>query len=364
MAGPPDRAAGREPGWHRPGLLLGFVLLSAVLAAALEALRLPAGLLIGPMLVAMLFAARGRPVAIPRPLAQAGQAVVGVLIATAFTPALVHTVAARPLLFAATTLATLSASTTIGLLLTRRQVLPGTAAIWGSMPGAATAMSLLAREHGADPALVAAMSFGRVAAVAGLASVLAALLGGHGGAARPSAEWFPPLDLLGIAETIAIASAGSLLGRRLLPAGALLGPLLLGAALSLAGVAHFALPGWLLAPAYALVGWGIGRGFTRATLDAARGALPRLLLATGTLIGFCAALSPVVAWAGHVDPLSAYLATSPGGADSVAIIASETKVDLPFVMAMQLLRFATVLAAGPAIARWAARRSGVHETQS
>ena len=41
----------------------------------------------------------------------------------------------------------------------------------------------------------------------------------------------------------------------------------------------------------------------------------------------------------HVDALTAYLATSPGGADSVAIIAASTKVDMPFIMAMQMARF-------------------------
>lgn len=349
------------PPRRRLGSILGCVLLSIVLAALLEAARLPAGLLLGPMIAAILFAARDRPMPVPPLVGGAGQAIVGVLIATAFTRDLVRTVADRPLLFLATTVATLGASTAIGLFLTKRQVLPGTVAVWGSMPGAATAMTLLAREHGADPALVAVMSFGRVVLVAALASVLAALFGGSGGA---GACWFPPLEFPGLAATVIAAAVGGAIGRRLLPAGALLGPMLLGAGLSLAFGVRFALPGWLLAPAYAVVGWGIGRGFTRETLAAARIALPRLLLATGALILFCAALAPVVAWWGQVDLLSAYLATSPGGMDSVAIIASETRVALPFVMAMQALRFAAVLALGPPIARWAAYRSGrMHPVQ-
>ena len=72
--------------------------------------------------------------------------------------------------------------------------------------------------------------------------------------------WFPPLELPGLAATVIAAAVGGAIGRRLLPAGALLGPMLLGAGLSLAFGVRFALPGWLLAPAYAVVGWGIGRG--------------------------------------------------------------------------------------------------------
>ena len=49
------------------------------------------------------------------------------------------------------------------------------------------------------------------------------------------------------------------------------------------------------------------------------------------------------------DPLTAYLATSPGGADSVAIIAASSNVDVPFVMAMQMARFILVLLVVPVL---------------
>jgi uncharacterized protein len=57
-----------------------------------------------------------------------------------------------------------------------------------------------------------------------------------------------------------------------------------------------------------------------------------------------------------IDPLTAYLATSPGGADSVAIIAASSRVDLSFVMALQTIRFVFLLLAGPAISRYVAGR--------
>ena len=65
----------------------------------------------------------------------------------------------------------------------------------------------------------------------------------------------------------------------------------------------------------------------------------------------------ILVFAEGIDPLTAYLATSPGGADSVAIIASSSKVDQPFVMAMQIARFVVVLLTGPSLARFIARRS-------
>jgi uncharacterized membrane protein AbrB (regulator of aidB expression) len=49
---------------------------------------------------------------------------------------------------------------------------------------------------------------------------------------------------------------------------------------------------------------------------------------------------------------------SPGGADSVAIIAASSNVDLPFVMARQTARFILVLLVGPTLARTVAKWTG------
>jgi uncharacterized membrane protein AbrB (regulator of aidB expression) len=57
-----------------------------------------------------------------------------------------------------------------------------------------------------------------------------------------------------------------------------------------------------------------------------------------------------------VDPLTAYLATSPGGLDAVSIIATDSDVDVPFVLSMQFMRIMVVLAIGPWLARFLAGR--------
>jgi uncharacterized membrane protein AbrB (regulator of aidB expression) len=57
------------------------------------------------------------------------------------------------------------------------------------------------------------------------------------------------------------------------------------------------------------------------------------------------------------DPLTAYLATSPGGLDTVAIIASSSNVDVSFIMAMQTTRLVVVLLLGPPLARYLADRA-------
>lgn len=342
------------------GLLVG----SCLLAAGLEAVGLPAGLLLGPMIAAILFAARGGKLGLPPTLSMAAQAAIGLLIAPSLSPTVLADAAREPAVFIGGTLATLAAGIAIGWLLTRWQLLPGAVAIWGSMPGAATAMVLIARDEGADWQLVAVMSYLRVIFVAALASCLAMIVSGHGGGHAPGGAWFPPPDLLGLAETAAIGLVGAWGGKRVgLPAAAMLGPMILGAVLEGSGLAHPQLPGWLLAPSYLLVGWRIGLGFTPDIVATARRAAPRLLVSTGALVLFCAGCSLILARLTGKDMMTSYLAMSPGGADSVAIIASSTHVDVPFVMSMQIARFVAVLLVGPGLARALARRVAGQRTE-
>jgi len=76
-----------------------------------------------------------------------------------------------------------------------------------------------------------------------------------------------------------------------------------------------------------------------------------VFLSIVVLIAVCASFGGLLVVFAGIDPLTAYLATSPGGADSIAIIAASTKTDMPFIMAMQVARFLLVLVAGPRLAR-------------
>jgi membrane AbrB-like protein len=194
--------------------------------------------------------------------------------------------------------------------------------------------------------------------VALVASVVARLWVAPGGV-RAAMDWFPAVAAGPLWETIALAVIGAIAGAKSkIPAGPLLIPLFAGIALSCTHLITIALPPWLMAGCYALVGWSIGLRFTREIVLYAARVFPTIVASTLTLIALCGGL----AWLLHVivgtDPLTAYLATSPGGADSVAIIAASSHVDLPFVMAMQMARFILVLLVGPTLARVVARWAG------
>ena len=337
--------------WRRAARWGALLLLSALLVVLLEALRLPAALLLGPMVAAIVLAVSGGGMALPRPAFYLAQGVVGTMIAGVLPAAIFHKIAEDAPIFLAGTASTVAAASLLGWLLARSGALPGTTAIWGSSPGAATAMTVMSEAYGADIRLVAVMQYLRVVCCA-LAATLVALFLGTRTFGEQHVDWFPAQPWGAVAGTLAIAAAGAWLGVRLrIPGGAILVPLGAGMAAQLTGLMPVTLPPAVLAASYAVIGWAIGTRFDRAVLGHAARLLPRLLVSIVALIATSAGCGLLLVHLAGIDPLTALLATSPGGADSIAIIATATKADIPFVMAMQVARFLLVVVAGPALAR-------------
>jgi membrane AbrB-like protein len=338
----------RLPGWAQWPLLLA---LAALLALGFRAVGMPASGLLGPMAASILFSLAGGTVRLPRLLYVAAQSMVGCMIATVVTPGILHTfVEDWPLILVAV-LSTLGASSLTGWLMSRMGVLPGTTAIWGTAPGGASAMVVMAEEFGADARIVALMQYLRVVCVAGAAALVAHFMTA---ALPPPAPvpWFPPIQPLAFATALVLAGGGAWLARRFrVPAGPVLVPMVIGATLHSAGLIEIQLPPWLLALVYGAIGCSIGLGFTRQVLARAAAALPVILLSIVVLIALCGLMSlGLVALLG-VDPLTAYLAMSPGGIDSVAVIGAAGQADMSFVMALQTMRLLAVILLGPPLAR-------------
>jgi membrane AbrB-like protein len=345
----------------KPATLKWAALLATSLAfiVPLELIRLPAALLLGAMAAAILAAVFEGKLAVPRWPYVLAQGLIGCLMARSIGPAILLTMLHQWPLFLAGVCAVLVFSTSLGALLARWKVLPGTTAVWGSSPGAATVMVLTSEAFGADPRLVAFMQFLRVMLVALLASIVARLWGAPDGAARAAVDWFPAVAAGPLWQTLALAVIGALVGARSrIAGGPLLIPLIAGVVLSGTNLVHITLPPWLMAGCYVVVGWSIGFRFTREILVYAARVFPTIAAFTITLIVLCGGLAWVLHLTAGTDPLTAYLATSPGGADSVAIIAASSKVDLPFVVAMQTARFLLVMLVGPGLARMVARWTG------
>ncbi len=141
-----------------------------------------------------------------------------------------------------------------------------------------------------------------------------------------------------------IAAAGWLTGMYTrVPAGAFLVPTLLYFILSACGVSLGGWPWIFLAMAYGIMGLQIGGRFHPETIGLIRRVIlpvigTTLLLLLGSLV-----LAFLVARMMHLDFVSAYLAATPGGLDSVAAVATDLHVDTTVVVSMHLVRLLCVL---------------------
>ncbi|MGF6174188.1 membrane AbrB-like protein [Ensifer sp. 4252] len=334
-----------------------LTLVSVVFTVVLELIGIPAGLLMGPMLAAVLFGMNGCTIRLPKQLFFCVQFILAMMIAGAMTPGMLGTFSGNWPLFLGVILSVIAVSTLCGWVITRMRILPGTTAIWGSSAGAASTMLLMADAYGADARLVAFMQYLRVIFVASTATMVAHLWV-TGTEAETAIVWFEPVSALPFLATLAVGLGAAFAGRMLrVPAGAFLMPFLVGAVLNVSGVMTTELPQWLLALCYALLGWNIGLGFTRSILAHARRALVPTVISIVVLISFSGLLALLLIKVADIDPLTAYLATSPGGLDSIAVIAASSNVDLSFVMALQSARLMIITMIGPALARFVADRA-------
>ena len=330
---------------------------SALAGLIAQLAGLPAGWLVGPMLVALAVALlwEGHPT-MPRWGRIASLAVVGGVLASAFRPSVVPLISRHWLPVAFVVCGTLLLSLGAGLLLSVLVRLDRKTAALGTLPGAASGMLAMSDPLGADPRLVALMQYTRVVVVV----VSATLVGRFGlvpGTESPPTSGLPAGSIVGdlfvqnplttYALTALVAALGAWAGTRFrLPAGALLGPLVLGIALQELGVMHLSWPQGVPQAAYLVLGLWVGLLFDGDSVKRAGRLLPVVLVSAVGLVVACAALGWALSALTGIDGITAYLATTPGGIDSVAIVALGSGADAPFVLAVQMLRLLAVILAG------------------
>ncbi len=307
----------------------------------------------GPMIAGIVMERLSLGPKLPKVLFGFSQASIGCLIARAMTPSIMANLTSHWTEFIIITAATVGISCILGWQVSRSKLMPGSTAVWGLLPGAASAMMILAEEFGADARLVAFMQYLRVVIVGLTASLITRFWVQGSALSSASQDWFAPFEMPGFIASVSIILLGTALGPSIkLPASTLVIPMLIGCLLQMFGIIQLELPLWFMASGYCFLGWYIGLRFTKETLKHAFQILPLTLglIAIMVVFGMLLAWS-LVSFAG-VDPLSAYLATSPGGMDAVAIIASSVNVNMPLIMSMQMARFLMVLVVGPPISKF------------
>ena len=329
-----------------------LILFAGALGHLLKWLQIPAAMFLGPMLVAIGFGVAGATIRMPKPLFQLGQGAVGVLIAHAMSASVLLTALASWHIMLLATVLTVLLSAAMGLLLIRFAGIPSNTAAWGTSPGAASAMVAMSEDYGADSRVVATMQYVRVVCVVMVGALVSRFIAVPEDSLHlHSGELIQhPLDWIDVAASLAVIGVGVWLGARI-PAGALLIPLLLGGALQLSGLVQIDIPGWLLTLGYGAIGCYVGLRFDRPTVLYVWRRLPMMIMTSLLLILMCALSAWFIAALMGKDYLSVYLATSPGGLDTMAMIAIDTHADVGFVIAMQTLRLFGVILTGSFLAR-------------
>jgi len=322
--------------------------LSALFTALLVALGVPAGFLVGPMFAGILVALRGHALALPKRGMAVCQALIGLMISRSLTRETLSLWWDHAWLFAAGTFVVIGLSALLGWSLARTRVMPASAALWGAAPGAASAMVLLAEGHGGDGRLVALMQYVRVVVVSATAALGTRILGAS---PKPADPW-TTVSLGGLA-LVAFLVAVCVIAGTLVRFPAL--PLVLGMVLGAPFTVE--LPPVVLIAAWVFIGWSVGLRFTAELVRHALRALPWVVLANVLLVAACLGLAWVLARVSGLDAVTLMLAMSPGGADTAAAIASSIGLEVTFVMALQMLRFAVVVVGSQWVARRQARSS-------
>ncbi len=336
--------------------LLAFVSLG--FAVLLQIAGFPAAFLMGPMVVAICFAARGLRLSVARPFMLFSQGVIGVLVASALDPKIIQVIGKNSISVVFVLLTTVVFSTFAGWILARSGRLPGTTAAWGCAPGAASGMITLAEEHGADPRLVALMQFLRVTLVIILATLISRLVfdvdvSGEG---RKSSNLFEIGSLFDFLATLGCILIGSFVAKAFgIPSGGVFLPMTVAFAAQYFGLLTITLPPFLLYTAFTLIGLWVGLKFDRDTVIEAMRLLPIMLVGAVSLIGLCGLSAAILVWLVDIDPLTAYLATTPGALEAVTIIAVSSNADISFILAMQTARLLVVIVSGPILARMISR---------
>jgi len=283
-----------------------------------------------------------------------GQALIGITIGAMVSPTTLAGMGSDLVPIVLVTLGTVVLSLGAGRLLAlRRDVSPVTGA-FAMIAGGASGVVSVARELGADDRVVTVVQYLRVLIVlVSLPVVTAVLFSVDSSGVRTLAVAGAPLhhDL----AFVAIALVLGLGAARLVPVptGTLLGPMVLAAILASGGwLGPVTVPIGLQVLAYVLIGVQVGLRFTRASLAAIARMLPVVLLLIAGLIVSTALMGAALAWLTPVDPLTAYLATTPGGLFAVLATAADTGADVTYVTGVQIFRLLVILALTPFLARW------------
>jgi membrane AbrB-like protein len=341
--------------WTWPALAATLAL-GAIGGWAADHIHMPLAWMMGAMIVTTIAAIAGAPMAMAPSFRTAMSAVLGVMVGSAFTPAIFARAGEWVVSLSVSVFYLFVITVVTWALLRRFARYDSPTAFFAAVPGGFNEMLLIGSAMGADDRIVALSHALRILFVVLAIPLWFTLARGYV-AAPPTATgggWGDPLDL---ALLLGCAVVGTLGARRLrVPAASLLGPMLLSAALHLAGATASKPPWLLIALAQLIIGSSVGARFA--------GVSPRLILngAAIALAVTAAMLAITFAFALGLNALTGIsvtvlvLAYAPGGLPEMSLIALFLNEDTAFVSTHHITRLLVIVTLAPLTFHWVIRR--------
>ncbi len=351
-AGRPAVLVKLPPGLADPrrwGRLAGALVLGSLGGALAHWAGLPLAWMIGAMLTTTAAAMAGLPVAVPVSLRNLFVVVLGIMLGSSFSPAILERLDEWGLSLGALLLYCLVAGAAGVLFFHRFVGYDRVTAYFAAMPGGFSEMVLVGSAMGGEARVISVTHASRVLLVVLALPFAFQLELGYDPAARPplgaALDAVAPLDLALLALC---GLAGYLAARALrLPAAAVLGPMILSAAVHLAGWTDAQPPGLLVAAAQVVVGSAIGGRFAGLAFPV----LLRIVLAaaggTAILLAITLGMAALVHALADLPTGVLVLAYAPGGLAEMSLIALALSMDAAFVATHHLVRVFIILVMAP-----------------
>lgn len=361
---PPPLRPQPEPRWLTYTLIVATLAVGTVGGALFNLVQMPLAWMIGAMCSVMVATLFGAPMRMSQLARQPMSAILGVMLGSAFTPAMAAQITGWwPTL---TALAGYVVVTSILLYFYFRRLagLDPVTAFCAATPGGLNEMTIVCIEMGGDDRTVALNHGARILLVVLIIPFAFVALGLYDRGDRPSlgislVDY--PVGELGILAACAVVGFG---GARLLriPAAAVTGPMAVSAVVHTLGWSGTGPPGELVAAAQIVIGAAIGArfagvGLRRIAKIIVSGAGATIIMLAAT-VAFALALSDVTQ-----APIAALiLSFAPGGLTEMSLIALALGIEAAFVATHHIVRIALVVIIAPALFRWRMRRQKSQDT--
>lgn len=311
---------------------------------------IPLAWMLGPLFAAMLISLAGISLSMPSPLRIGSRGMVGMLLGSAVTPETFDRVGQWPFSLMLMVLGLLLMSVLTASYYRGIGGFDRLSAVSASLPGAISNIPAIAIRMGANGPKVVLSHLARVTLVIMVVPPLymawqgldASLEGGNPTSWNLLGEhlWILPVAL----------PAGFLARRLSLPVPEMIGPMITAAILSLMGY-RLALPEWLLAGTFLVLGTTIGARFYNMPLSLLVGTGRHALLGTLVTLATAVAVAVVMHAVLGVPLAVALLAVIPGGLAEMALLAAALGVDPVFVTFHQIARSILLNAMAPFVLR-------------